>query len=180
MSAESARCGLIRAPWAFQYWRTMEIAADPQPSSLCLINGTSSHTPAFSWGAGWRKRPGKRSRSKPRAIRLIRVRYSSEGGELAQRNHQHDDADGDHDDPQQVAVGNASGSEIVLRLAGAFGQFGKIFIAELADGLIHFLVVEVGGFQCLLGLVGRKKRSDGFFVRLARLGWPRGVLVQVA
>src|SRR6266404_3118393 len=52
MSAASARCGSIRTPWAFQYCRTMEIAADPQPSSLCFTNGTSSHTPAFSWGAG--------------------------------------------------------------------------------------------------------------------------------
>jgi len=60
------------------------------------------------------------------------------------------------------------------------GQSGKVFIAQLADGSIDLLIVEVGGFQRSLRLVGRKKRSNGFFVGLARLGGPRGVFGQVA
>src|SRR6267378_941487 len=180
MSAESARCGLIRAPWAFQYCRTMEIAADPQPSSLCLTNGTSSHTPAFSWGAGWPNRPGKRSRSKPRAALFMVVSYSFEVQGSAKGHNQDDDADGDHDNPEQISIGYASGSEIALRLAGPLGQLGKVFIAQLPDGFIHLLVVEVDGFQRLLTGVGRKQRSNGFLVRLTRLGRPCSVFVQVA
>src|SRR5882762_5645051 len=180
MSAASARCGSIREPWAFQYCRTMEIAAEPQPSSLCFTNGTSSHTPAFSWGAGWTNRPGKRSRSKPRAALFMVVSYSFEVQGSAKGYNQDDDANGDQDNPEQIAIGYASRSEIALRLAGPLGQLGKVFIAQLPDGFIHLLVVEVDGFQRFLTGVGRKQRPNGFLVRLTRLGRPCGVFVQVA
>src|SRR5712664_4015238 len=158
----------------------MEIAADPQPSSLCLTNGTSSHTPAFSWGAGWTNRPRKRSRSKPRAALFMVVSYSFEVQGSAKGHNQDDDANGDQDNPEQIAIGYASRSEIALRLAGPLGQLGKVFIAQLPDGFIHLLVVEVDGFQRFLTGVGRKQRSNGFFVRLTRLCRPCGVFVQVA
>src|SRR5260370_26401793 len=129
MAPASARRGSMRAPRAFQYCKTMEMAADPQPSSLCFTNGTSSHTPAFSWDAGEFDRPRKRSRSKPSTIRFIRVTQDSEIYELTKRNLQDDDADGDQDDPPHIAVRDAPGGEIVLRLARPLGQLGKIFIA---------------------------------------------------
>ena len=31
-----------------------------------------------------------------------------------------------------------------LGLARALGQFGKIFVTELADGFVNFLIVELG------------------------------------
>src|ERR1700694_5724500 len=107
----------------------MEITADPQPSSLCLTNGTPSHTPGFSWGAGWIERPRKRSTSKPRAIRFIRVRYNSESRELAEHDRKDNDTERDHDDPQEITVGYASCREIAPRPAGPLREFGKIFIA---------------------------------------------------
>src|SRR5207248_11279724 len=50
--------------------------------------------------------------------------------------------------------------KIVLRLAGTFGQLGKIFIVQLSNGLIHSLIFEVRGFQRFLGGIGRKQRSE--------------------
>src|SRR5882672_7993476 len=158
----------------------MEIAAEPQPSSLCFTNGTSSHTPAFSWGAGWANRPRKRSRSKPRAALFMIASCSFELSGSTKGHNQNDDANGDHDNPEQISIRYSSGSEIALRLAGPRGQLGKVFIAQLPDGFIHLLVVEVDGFQRLLAGIGRKQRSNGFLVRLTRLGRPCGVFVQVA
>src|SRR5229473_5255695 len=180
MAPASARRGSMRAPRAFQYCRTMEIAAEPQPSSLCFTNGTSSHTPAFSWGAGWTNRPRKRSRSKLGAALFMVVSCSFKVQGSAKGHNQDDDADGDQDNPEQISIGYMSGSEIALRLAGPLGQLGKVFIAQLPDGFIHLLVVEVDGFQRFLTGVGRKQRSNGFLVRLTRLGRPCGVFVQVA
>ena len=99
---------------------------------------------------------------------------------LAERDRQDDYADGDQDDPKQITIRDASGGKITLGLARPCGQFGKILIVQLADGIINLLIVEVGGLQRFLRSVGRKKRSNGFFVLLARLGRPRGIFVQVA
>src|SRR5882762_6343414 len=107
----------------------MEIPEDRQPYWLCFTNGTSSHTPVYFWGAGWVARTQKRSTSKPRVIRFIRVRYSSESGELAEHDRQDDDTERDHDDPQQITVGYASCREIAPRPAGPLRKLGKIFIA---------------------------------------------------
>src|ERR1700730_137669 len=158
MTAETARCRSIGAPWAPQYCRTMEMAAEPQPSSVCFTKGTSSHTPELSWAAGNIKHPRKRVRSKPRAALFIFVTYGFLVYGSAERHNQDDDADGDHDDPEQISIGDASGSEIALRPAGALGELGKMFIVQLPDGFIHLLIVEIDGFQRFLTLVGRKKR----------------------
>src|SRR6266851_3038550 len=158
----------------------MEMAADPQPSSVCLTNGTSSQIPASSWGPVRAEGPRERSRNRPRTIRLMRIMKDSKLRKLPECDRQDNDADGDQDNPKQIAIGNASGGEVTLRLTRPLGQFGKVFIAQLADGLVHFLIVEVGGLQRFLRLVGRKKRSNCFFVGLTRLGRPLGVFVQVA
>src|SRR2546429_2724332 len=158
----------------------MEIEADPQPSSACLTYGTSSQIPALSWGPVRADGPRKKSRNRPSTIRLIRMMNDSKLRVLAERERQNNDGERDQDNPQQIAVRNASRGKITLRLARPLGQFGKVFIAELADGFIDFLIVEVCGFQRFMRLVGRKKRSNGFFVGLARLGGPRGVFGQVA
>src|SRR5260370_39784244 len=158
----------------------MEIAADPQLSSACFTYGTCSQMAAFSWGPVRAESPRKRSRNRPRTIRLMRIMKDSKLRELPECDRQDDDADGDQDNPKQIAIGNSSGGEITLRLTRTLGQFGKVFIAQLADGFVHFLIVKVGGLQRFLRLVGRKKRSNCFFVGLTRLGRPRGVFVQVA
>src|SRR5258708_40138597 len=136
----------------------MEMAADPQPSSVCLTYGTSSQIPAFSWGPVRAEGPRKRSRNRPRTIRFIRIRSHSSCKKLAECDRQDDDADGDQDNPKQIAIGNASGGEITLRLTRTLGQFGKVFIAQLADGLVHFLIVKVGGLQ--RSLRGRPRRVN--------------------
>ncbi len=79
---------------------------------------------------------------------------------LPECDRQDNDADGDQDNPKQIAIGNASRGKIALRLTRTLGQLGEVFIVQLADGL--------------------KKRSNCFFVGLTRLGRPRGVFVQVA
>src|SRR5271156_5549047 len=48
MAAASSRPETIGVPCAPQYCSSMAIAAEPQPSSVCLMNGTSSQTPADS------------------------------------------------------------------------------------------------------------------------------------
>src|SRR5258708_66637 len=123
----------------------MEMAADPQPSSACFTYGTSSQIPAFSWGPGRAEDPRKRSGNRPRTIRFIRIRNHSNLQKLTERDCQDDDTDGDQDDPKQIAIGNASRGKITLRLTRPLGQLGKVFIAQLTDGLIHFLIVKVGG-----------------------------------
>src|SRR5258708_9356252 len=158
----------------------MEIAADPQPSSACFTYGTSSQIPAFSWGPVGAESPRKRSRNRPRTIRLVLIMKDSKLRKLPECDRQDNDADGDQDNPKQIAIGNASRGKIALRLTRPVGQLGEVFIVQLADGLVYFLIVEVGGLQRFLRLVGRKKRSNGFFVGLTRLGRPRGVFVQFA
>ena len=68
----------------------------------------------------------------------------------AKRHNQDDDGDGDQDNPEQIAIGYPSRSEIALRPAGPLGQLGKVFIVQLPDGFIHSLVVKVDGFQRFL------------------------------
>src|SRR5215472_4647314 len=100
--------------------------------------------------------------------------------ELPERNRQHDDANRDQDDPKHVAVGNAPGGKIGLRLPGALREFGEVFIAQLANGLVHLLVIEFGGLQRFLALLGRKQGSYSFFIRLTGLRWTPRVFAQIA
>jgi hypothetical protein len=106
----------------------MEIAAAPQPSSVCFTYGTSSQIPAFSWGAVRTAGPRKSSRNRPKAILFKRIRNNSKLS-LAERERQDDDGERDQNDPQQIAIGNPSSGKITLRLARPLGQFGQVFIA---------------------------------------------------
>src|SRR5256885_14338423 len=107
----------------------MEMTADPQASSACLTYGTSSQIPALSWGPVRAEGPRKKSRNRPRTIRLIRIMNDSKLRVLAERERQNNDGERDQDNPQQIAVRNASCGKITLRLARPLGQFSKVFIA---------------------------------------------------
>src|SRR3954469_21235807 len=99
----------------------------------------------------------------------------------AQNGDQGNDKNGDDDDNQQVAIGEAARTarrEIALRLPGALGQLGQIIIAQLPDGLINPGVVDVRGFQGLLRLLGGKELPQRGFVSATRFERPGGVFVQ--
>src|SRR5260370_42397858 len=148
----------------------MEVVGETEQSSLCFTLGKASEAAAEPGGADGAGRRRKESRSEARAMRFIRIRSHSKLKELAESDRQDDDADGDQDDPKQIAIRNASSGKIALRLARPLGQLGKVFIAELADGFVHFLIVEVSGLQRFLRLSGKNKRSNSFFFELP----PRG------
>src|SRR6266436_3594923 len=101
----------------------MEIAAAPQPSSVCFTYGTSSQIPAFSWGAIRAAGPRKKNRKRPRTIWFAGIRNNSKL-QLAERDRQHDDGERDQDDPKQIAIRNASSRKITLRLSRPLRQFG--------------------------------------------------------
>src|ERR1700674_3421800 len=104
MAAASARPGATGAPCALQYCRSMAMAAAPQPSSLCLTYGTSSHTPELFVGAAWANSAGEKPSKKPANTRSIEVFTSANGLPSAQQNsYQRDHQDRDDDDNQQVA-----------------------------------------------------------------------------
>src|SRR5215469_4807669 len=170
MAAASRRRESTCTPWAFQYCRSMEMDADPQPSSLCWTNGTSSQIPALSWDAARGARPRTSARNKPRTTFLICVTSDSGLRRSTKRDREHDNGNRDQDDPQHIAVGNTACRKIALRLARPLGQFGKVFVAQLAYGLVYFLVVQASGFEGLLALVGRKQRSYSFLIGLTGLG----------
>src|SRR5260370_8089167 len=113
----------------------MEIAAEPQPSSVCFTYGTSSQIPAFSWGSVRAEGPRKRSRSRQRAIRFIRMRNHSKLQELAERHRQDDDADGDQNNPKKIAIGNASSGKITQRLATPLAHLRKASFPPLPPPL---------------------------------------------
>src|SRR5437899_3112549 len=92
----------------------MEMAADPQPSSVCFTYGTSSQIPAFPWGPVRAEGPRKRSRNRPRTIRLMRIMKDSKLRGLTERERQHDDGERDQNDPKHVAIGNVPGGKITL------------------------------------------------------------------
>src|SRR5258706_6187454 len=143
----------------------MEIAADPHTCSACSTYGMSSKTPAFSCAPVRAESPRKRSRNRPRTIRLMQIMKDSKLRKLPECDRQDNDADGDQDNPKQIAIGNASRGKIALRLTRTLGQLGEVFIVQLADGLVHFLIVEVGGLQRFLRLVGRKEWWNCLFVQ---------------
>src|SRR5947209_2101217 len=100
---------------------TMAMLAAPQPSFGCLTNGTSSHTPG---GPAANSNPERHSRAaslfrKKRLIELLTNSYDNQD--------QRDDSD---NDPDQVPVAQASGGKVSLRLVGAAGHLGQIFIAQ--------------------------------------------------
>lgn len=47
--------------------------------------------------------------------------------------------DDDQNNPQQVAVGEVAGGKVFLRSARFLRKRREILVAELADGLVHFL-----------------------------------------
>src|SRR5215472_14021797 len=99
------------------------------------------------------------------------VAFFFAGYELTKRDRQHDDGNRNEDDPKHIAVGNTSGGKISLPLPRTLREFGDVFIAQLANGFIHLLVVEIGGFQRFLALFGRKQGSYSVFIRLTGLCW---------
>src|SRR5579859_210945 len=105
---------------------------------------------------------------------------SSARCELSECNRQHDDRERDNDDPKQIAVGNASRGKIRLRLPRTLCEFGEVFIAQLANRLVHLLVIEFGGLQRFLALIGRKQCPYSFFVSLAGLRRTSRVFAQIA
>src|SRR5260370_38690076 len=107
------------------------MAAGPQPSSVCVPNGTSSQIPAFSWGPVRAEGPRKRGRSRPRTIRLMRIMKDSKLRKLPECDRQDNDADGDQDNPNQIAIENASRDKIHLRLTRTLGQLGKVLRVQL-------------------------------------------------
>src|ERR1700730_2279831 len=157
----------------------MEIAADPQPSSLCFTKGTSSHTPAFSCGAGSTVRTRRERSRRPRANCLIFAVPRFYSLKLSKDKRQDDDAERDHNNPHQITVRDTTGGEVILGPAGTLSQLSDIFIGHLADSPIDFLVVDASRLQRFLPWVGGKKRSNGFFVRLAGLSWACRVFVQI-
>src|ERR1700682_649613 len=180
MLAESARSAATAAPCALQYCRSMAIDAEPQPSSVCLTYGTSSQMPALPSGADW---PNIATTliSKPAHRRSIRVSLRAAVPESAQHSDQRYQQNGGEKDDQQIAIGQApraASGKIVLYLTRALGQPGQVLVAQLPDGLVHFAVIDLGGFQRLLRLFGGKELPQGSFVGLARLGRPRRILAE--
>src|SRR5260370_32269442 len=104
----------------------MEMAADPQPSSVCLTYGTSSQIPAFSWGPVRATDPRKRSGNRPRTIRLMRIMKDSKLRKLPECDRQDNDADDDQDNPKQIAIENASRGELALRLTSPARQLVEL------------------------------------------------------
>src|SRR5260370_7195196 len=103
MAVASARPAATGVPCALQYCRSMAMAAEPQPSSVCLTYGTSSHTPEFFAGAAWANSAGKRPSKKPANTGSIEVFSNANEGPSAQnryqRNHQHRHNDDDQQSP---------------------------------------------------------------------------------
>src|SRR6266478_10126287 len=153
MAVASARPAATGVPCALQYCRSMAMAAEPQPSSVCLTYGTSKF---FSNASAWSS---------------------------AQNGYQRNDQNRDDDDDQQVAVRQASRTsstgEIVLHLARARSQLRQIFIAQLADRFVHFPVIDIRGLERLLRLLGGKQLSQRGLVGSAHFGGPRCVLAQL-
>src|SRR5713226_5532215 len=182
MAVASARPAATGVPCALQYCRSMAMAAEPQPSSVCLIYGPSSHTPELFAGAAWVNSAGKRPSKKPANTGSIEVFSNANEWPSAQNRYQRNHQDRDNDDDQQVAVRQASrssGREIVLHLARARSQLRQIFIAQLADRFIHFAVIDIRGLERLLRLLGGKQLSQRGFVGTARFGGPRRVLSEL-
>src|SRR5579859_3559791 len=164
MFADSARSAATGAPCALQYCRSMAIAAEPQPSSVCLTYGTSSQMPAFLPGSDCLDNASTLSSTpaQTRSIDGFPMRRNS-----AQHCNQRNQQDGHEQDDQQIAIGQApraSRRKIVLYLARALRQSGQVFVAQLPDGLVHFAVIDLGRFQRLLRLFGRKELPEGSFV----------------
>src|SRR5712664_3771620 len=183
MAAASARPAATGVPCALQYCRSMAMAAEPQPSSVCLTYGTSSHTPELFAGAAWANSVGKKANRKPVDTRSIEVFSNASAWSSAQNGYQRNDQNRDDDDDQQVAVRQASRTsstgEIVLHLARARSQVRQIFIAQLADRFVHFPVIDIRGLERLLRLLGGKQLSQRGLVGSAHFGGPRCVLAQL-
>src|SRR5580704_7979257 len=178
METASARSAEMAVACAAQYCKSIERDAEPQPSSVCFTKGTSSHTPADSWGAAGTALPRKRASKVPRARRSrVEPRLLMKHSAKCECN----DKDGydNQDDPQKVPVREMSGGEIFLCLARLFSQFGEIFIAQLANGFVDPLQVEICGLQCLLAIFRGKKVLHGSFVRLPHFGRPGRVFLQL-
>src|SRR5690242_6818903 len=99
--------------------------------------------------------------------------------DLSERQRQYDDGERDNDDPKQIAIGNAACGKISLRLPGTLREFGEVCIVQLANGFVHLLVIEFGGLQRFLALVGRKQCSYSFFVSLTGLRRTSRVMAQI-
>src|SRR5579859_1176190 len=158
---------------------SIEIEAEPQPSSVCFMKGTSSHTPALPWGVAEAALPRKTISRETRVRRLFRVwrrllRKGSANGE-SNDEHGHDN----QDNPQEIAVGKVSGGKIFLSLARPLRKFREIRIAQLAYSFVNFLQVEIRGFQGFLPIFGGKQILDGGLVGLPDFGWTRRVLLQL-
>src|ERR1700722_296622 len=121
MEPASARPAEIAVPCATQYCKSIERDAEPQPSSVCFTKGTSSHTPALSWGAAETALPRRRISKESRVRRLILVkrRLLMTGSAKCECNDK--DSHDNQDDPQKISVGEMSGGKIFLRLARFFG-----------------------------------------------------------
>src|ERR1700722_7584844 len=104
MEPASARPAEIAVPCATQYCKSIERDAEPQPSSVCFTKGTSSHTPADSWGAAGTALPRKRTSKEPRARRLIRVKARLLMKCSANCECNDKDSHDNQDDPQKISI----------------------------------------------------------------------------
>src|SRR5437588_4082199 len=111
MARASARPVSTVVPCAVQYCRSMAIAADPQPSSVCFTKGTSSQIPGASAGAACGPETATRLSNTPANnagidfIQTHLVNPFSAGPRSAQDGNQGNDQNRDDDNDQQVAVG---------------------------------------------------------------------------
>src|SRR6266566_3603980 len=130
---------------------TMEMDAEPHPSFVWAMNGTSIQAPAVSAA-----RPSFKLTAKiTRRAKMTRTFISSTNGDYDE-----DQGCDAHQDNEQVAVGDVARGEIFLRLLRASGQPRELIVVQLRNGIFYLLRIDVGGFHRLLRLGGRNETLD--------------------
>src|SRR5436305_10514977 len=139
---------------------TMAMLAAPQPSLGCLTNGTSSHTPG---GPAANMNAERHSR----AASLFSMKRPIE---LLVDGHDNQDQRGNgNNNPDQVAVTEASGGKVGLRLVCASCHFGQVLIAQGRHGILDLHWVHFGGLQGLFRRRRGEKLLHGLKIVLPRL-----------
>src|SRR3984893_792239 len=202
MAAASSLPEVIGVPCAPQYCSSMAMAAEPQPSSVCLMNGTSSQTPGVSDGTARRARAAKKLSNKPantRGIAVVPSRYRTSAPEqppvpvfspllsrlvallvvlgrepFGWESHlkyylkNNDQYGNQHDRDDQRALDPAR-RKVALDLPRTRSHLRQVVVAQIGDGLVHLLVVDLRRSQRLLGNLGSKQLAHRGFVRTADL-----------
>src|SRR5258708_38012397 len=98
MAVASAGPAATGVPCSLQYCRSIAMAAEPQPSSVCLTYGMSSHTPELFAGAAWRNSAGRKPNRKP--VKICNIEFSRMRTDCSsvQHSYQRDQQDCDDDD----------------------------------------------------------------------------------